>query len=121
MRRWAAAALIGALPACTGAAAQQPPSFAWPRGVPLAVSLAEGRAAGGEPGLLALVEQAALDSGGRALLSITSHGVGGDHRAVSREAHERLLRHLAAHPERYRRGTFVNIMRHVRASSAPSR
>jgi peptidoglycan/xylan/chitin deacetylase (PgdA/CDA1 family) len=67
--------------------------------------------------LVALVEQAARDSGGRALVSITFHGVGGDHLAVSREAHERLLRHLAAHPERYLVDTFVNIMRHARAAS----
>lgn len=67
--------------------------------------------------LVALAEQAARDSGGRALLSITFHGIGGDHLAVSRAAHERLLRHLAAHPERYWVDSFVSIMRHVRTAA----
>ena len=71
--------------------------------------------------LVALVEEAARASGGRALVSITFHGVGGDHLAVSREAHDRLLRHLAAHPERYWVDTFLNIMRHVRAAGGPPR
>jgi hypothetical protein len=80
-----------------------------------AVGLIEGEA------LVALVEQAARDSGGRALVSITFHGVGGDHLAISRAAHERLLRHLADHPDRYWVDTFVDIMRHARAAGGSAR
>ena len=49
--------------------------------------------------LIAVVERAASVGG---LASLIFHGVGGDHLAVSAEAHEALLIHLAAHPQRYR-------------------
>lgn len=62
--------------------------------------------------LIAWVDQAAVRG---TMVSLTFHGVGGDHLSVSKEAHEKLLRHLAAHPERFWVDSFVNIMRHVRA------
>jgi peptidoglycan/xylan/chitin deacetylase (PgdA/CDA1 family) len=62
--------------------------------------------------LIAVVEQAAA-RGTMALL--TFHGVGGDHLAVSREAHDELLAHLAAHRHIYWTDTFIAIMRYVRA------
>ena len=47
------------------------------------------------------------------MANITFHGIGGDYLSVSAEAHEVLLRHLAAHPDRYWVATFLNIMDHV--------
>lgn len=63
--------------------------------------------------LIAHAERAAAASNGRALLSFTFHGIGGDHLAISAAAHEALLQHLAAHPERYWVDSFVRIMQHV--------
>lgn len=62
--------------------------------------------------MIAVVEQAAARG---TMVSLTFHGVGGDHLSVSKQAHEALLRHLAAHPERFWVDSFVNIMRHVKA------
>lgn len=62
--------------------------------------------------LIAIVEQAAAQG---SLASLTFHGIGGDHLSVSREAHQALLQHLAAHPERFWVDSFVNIARHLRA------
>lgn len=70
--------------------------------------------------LVRLVEEAAAASGGRALVSITFHGIGGDYLDVSRAAHDALLDHLARHPQRYWVAPFVAIMRHVWASAAPA-
>jgi len=66
--------------------------------------------------LIALVEQAAARG---TLVSITFHGVGGDYLSVSKPAHAALLRHLAAHPERFWVDSFVNLMRHVRKLRGP--
>ncbi|HEY1090231.1 MAG TPA: polysaccharide deacetylase family protein [Burkholderiaceae bacterium] len=66
--------------------------------------------------LIELVEKAAAQSQGRALFSLTFHGVGGDYLVVSREAHAALLKHLAAHPERYWVDSFVKIMAYVKAA-----
>ncbi len=65
--------------------------------------------------LIALVDEAASRG---TLVSITFHGVGGDYLSVSKAAHEGLLRHLKAHPERFWVDSFVNIMRWVRALRA---
>ena len=62
--------------------------------------------------LIAIVEQAAAQG---TLASLTFHGIGGDHLSVSKEAHQALLQHLAAHPERFWVDSFVNIARHLRA------
>lgn len=67
------------------------------------------------PQLIAIVEQAAA-RGTMALL--TFHGVGGDYLAVSRDAHDELLKYLAAHRQIYWTDTFLSIMRHVRAQQA---
>jgi peptidoglycan/xylan/chitin deacetylase (PgdA/CDA1 family) len=69
--------------------------------VPVAASGAE---------LIAIVEEAARRG---TMANITFHGIGGDYLSVSAEAHEVLLRHLAAHPDRYWVDTFLNIMDHV--------
>lgn len=61
--------------------------------------------------LIAVVEEAARRG---TMANFTFHGVGGDYLSVSREAHNALLEHLAAHPERYWVDSFVNIMRHLR-------
>ncbi|MBT9500391.1 MAG: polysaccharide deacetylase family protein [Burkholderiaceae bacterium] len=61
--------------------------------------------------LIAIVKEAAAKG---TLASITFHGIGGDHLAVSKEAHEELLKHLTAHPEVYWVDSFVNIMRHLK-------
>lgn len=58
------------------------------------------------PELIAVVERAAAVGG---LASIVFHGVGGDHLAVSAEAHEALLAHLAADPARYRVDSLITL------------
>jgi len=63
--------------------------------------------------LIARVEEAARRG---TMASFTFHGIGGDYLAVSSEAHEALLRHLAAHPDVYWVAPFVDIMRHVEAT-----
>ncbi|WP_027330481.1 polysaccharide deacetylase family protein [Marinimicrobium agarilyticum] len=60
--------------------------------------------------LIALVEEAARKG---TMANFTFHGVGGDHLSVSVAAHNALLDHLAAHPERYWVDSFVNIMTYV--------
>ena len=60
--------------------------------------------------LIARVEEAARRG---TMASFTFHGIGGDYLTVSNEAHEALLRHLAAHPDVYWVAPFVDIMRHV--------
>ncbi len=49
------------------------------------------------------------------MINITFHGIGGDYLSVSRQAHEELLNHLAAHRGDYWTDTFINIMRFVKA------
>lgn len=62
--------------------------------------------------LIALVEQAAAQG---TMVNLTFHGIGGEHLAVSEDAHDQLLRHLAANRRTFWTDTFVNVMRHVRA------
>jgi len=52
------------------------------------------------------------------MVNITFHGIGADYLSVSREAHEELLRYLAAHRDIYWTDTFLNIMQHVKAQRA---
>jgi peptidoglycan/xylan/chitin deacetylase (PgdA/CDA1 family) len=52
------------------------------------------------------------------MANITFHGIGGDYLSVSRQAHEELLNHLAAHRDVYWTDTFINIMRYVKAQQA---
>jgi len=49
------------------------------------------------------------------LLNILFHGVGGDHLAVSSEAHDNLLRFLAENSDTYWVDTFLTIMTHAQA------
>jgi peptidoglycan/xylan/chitin deacetylase (PgdA/CDA1 family) len=67
--------------------------------------------------LIAHVEAAAARG---TMVNFTFHGIGGDHLAVSNEAHEALLAYLARHRDRYWVDTFVNLMRHVRDQRAAS-
>ncbi|MBA3929617.1 MAG: polysaccharide deacetylase [Xanthomonas sp.] len=67
--------------------------------------------------LIARVEEAARRG---TMVSFTFHGIGGDHLAVSNEAHEQLLRHLAAHPDVYWVAPFIDIMQYV-ASQRPAK
>lgn len=60
--------------------------------------------------LIAVVEEAARRG---TMANFTFHGVGGDYLSVSLEAHDALLEHLAAHPERYWVDSFYNIMEYV--------
>jgi peptidoglycan/xylan/chitin deacetylase (PgdA/CDA1 family) len=48
------------------------------------------------------------------MINFTFHGIGGDHLAISNEAHETLLAHLAAHRDEIWTDTFRNQMRWVR-------
>ncbi len=52
------------------------------------------------------------------MVNITFHGIGGDYLAVSKEAHETLLRHLAAHRDIYWTSTFIDLMQYVKAHQA---
>jgi peptidoglycan/xylan/chitin deacetylase (PgdA/CDA1 family) len=49
------------------------------------------------------------------MANFTFHGVGGDHLSTSVEAHEELVKYLAAHKDIYWVDTFVNEMKYVRA------
>lgn len=48
------------------------------------------------------------------MINFTFHGVGGDHIAVSAEAHQELIDYLTANKEIYYVDTFVNIMNYVK-------
>lgn len=61
--------------------------------------------------LIAMVEDARRRG---TMVNFTFHGVGGDYLDVSIEAHETLLRYLAAHRDVYWVDTFSNLMRYVR-------
>lgn len=65
--------------------------------------------------LIALVKQAGERG---TMIAFTFHGIGGDHLSVSRQAHEELVRFLAAHRREYWTDTFLNIMKHVRQQRA---
>jgi peptidoglycan/xylan/chitin deacetylase (PgdA/CDA1 family) len=65
--------------------------------------------------LIALVEEAGRRG---TMVNFTFHGIGGDHLAVSNQAHEALLAFLAAHRDRYWTATFREQMRWVRDHAA---
>lgn len=61
---------------------------------------------------LIAVVKAAAEKG--TMANFTFHGIGGDHLAVSTEAHEELLKYLAENKNVYWVDTFLNIMKHVK-------
>ena len=65
--------------------------------------------------LIAIVKEAAAKG---TMANFTFHGVGGDHLAVSNEAHEELVKYLAANSDIYWTDTFVNIMKYVKEQQA---
>lgn len=65
--------------------------------------------------LIARVEEAGRRG---TMVNFTFHGVGGDYLSVSREAHEELLRYLAAHRDVYWVDTFLALTRYVQAQRA---
>lgn len=62
--------------------------------------------------LIAFVKAAAQRGG---MANIIFHGVGGDHLAVSTQAHEELLEFLAQNRETYWTDSYINIMQHLNA------
>ena len=62
--------------------------------------------------LIDIVKEAAAKG---TMANFTFHGVGGDHLSVSVEAHEELLKYLAANKNIYWVDTFVNQMKYVKA------
>lgn len=68
--------------------------------------------------LIAFVETIAAKGG---LAHVLFHGVGGDHLSVSKEAHEKFVRYLAAKRDVYWMDTYLNIMKHVNAATAKSK
>ena len=62
--------------------------------------------------LIAIVKQAAARG---TMANLTFHGVGADYLAVSRDAHDELVRYLAENRRTYWTDTFVSIMKYVRA------
>ena len=65
-----------------------------------------------------LIDMVAVAARQGSMVNITFHGIGGDYLAVSKEAHETLLRHLAAHRDVYWTGTFIDLMQYVKAQQA---
>lgn len=49
------------------------------------------------------------------LINILFHGIGGDHLAVTSEAHDQLLAYLSEHRDIYWTATYIEIMKHVQA------
>ncbi|RZA01221.1 MAG: polysaccharide deacetylase [Moraxellaceae bacterium] len=62
--------------------------------------------------LIDIVKEAAAKG---TMANFTFHGVGGDHLTTSVEAHEELVKYLAAHKDIYWVDTFVNEMKYVKA------
>jgi peptidoglycan/xylan/chitin deacetylase (PgdA/CDA1 family) len=48
------------------------------------------------------------------MINFTFHGIGGDHLAITNEAHDELLQYLAQHSDIYWVDTFINIMKYVK-------
>lgn len=65
--------------------------------------------------LIAIVKEAAQKG---TMANFTFHGIGGDHIAVSKEAHEELLKYLADNKDIYWVDTFLNIMKYVKTEQA---
>lgn len=62
--------------------------------------------------LIDIVKEAAAKG---TMANFTFHGIGGDHLSVSTEAHEELLKYLAANKDTYWVDTFLNEMKYVKA------
>jgi peptidoglycan/xylan/chitin deacetylase (PgdA/CDA1 family) len=62
--------------------------------------------------LIDIVKEAAAKG---TMANFTFHGVGGDHLVTSTEAHEELVKYLAAHKDIYWVDTFINEMKYVKA------
>jgi peptidoglycan/xylan/chitin deacetylase (PgdA/CDA1 family) len=77
---------------------------------PLAVPAAAPSGSSGAE-LVAIVKQA-MQRG--TMVNFTFHGIGGDYLSVSAQAHEELLRFLAANRQLVWTDSFLNIMKHVR-------
>jgi peptidoglycan/xylan/chitin deacetylase (PgdA/CDA1 family) len=65
--------------------------------------------------LIALVKQAAQVG---TMINFTFHGIGGDYLTTSKQAHEELLRYLAANKDIYWTDTFLDIMKYVKSHQA---
>ena len=65
--------------------------------------------------LIAVVKEAAAKG---TMANFTFHGIGGDHIVVSKEAHEQLVKYLAANKDIYWTDSFVNIMKYVKEQQA---
>lgn len=79
---------------------------------PYAVPVSAPSGATGEQ-LITLVTAAAARG---TMVNITFHGIGGDHLAVSAEAHDTLLAHLASHRDVYWTETFIEVMTYVESA-----
>ena len=55
-----------------------------------------------------MVESAGTDV---KLINLIFHGIGGDHLAVSNDAHDELLAYLASNSDKYWVDTYLNIMK----------
>jgi peptidoglycan/xylan/chitin deacetylase (PgdA/CDA1 family) len=77
---------------------------------PYAVGVATPSEVTGEQ-LIGMVKEAGRKG---TMANFTFHGIGGDHLAVSTQAHEELLRFLAAHRDEYWTDTFIDIMTYVK-------
>jgi peptidoglycan/xylan/chitin deacetylase (PgdA/CDA1 family) len=55
------------------------------------------------------------------MVNFTFHGIGGDYLSVSNEAHEELVKFLAANKKLYWTDTFLHIMQHVKAEHAQAK
>lgn len=63
--------------------------------------------------LIALVKEEGAKGG---VVNLVFHGIGGDHLATSKQAHEELLRFLSEHRQEYWTDSYLNIMRHQRGA-----
>jgi hypothetical protein len=81
---------------------------------PLAVPVAAPAGSSGAE-LIAIVRAAAQRG---TMVNFTFHGIGGDYLSVSAQAHEELVRFLAAKRQLVWTDTFINIMKHVRQEQA---
>lgn len=61
-----------------------------------------------------LIELARTAAEKGTMVNFTFHGIGADYLAISIEAHDQLLQHLADNPDLYWVDTFLNIMKYVK-------
>lgn len=83
---------------------------------PYAVTVATPTNVTGEQ-LIDMVKQAAANG---TMANFSFHGIGGDYLVVSTEAHEELLKYLAANRNIYWTDTFINIMKYVKQQQKKS-